>query len=477
MTAIDVKPFIGGRERNLAPAFEQPNPANLDDVVSRLPNTPSELVDEAVACARSALPALDASVEARADALERIGAAVAAQAPDLAALIARETGKTISDARGEVLRASRLFRFFGGESLRIVGEKFASTRPGVSVEVTYEPVGVVGAITPWNFPIAIPAWKIGPAVAYGNAVVWKPSEHSSAVALALLEIINVAGLPAGAVNMAPGAGETGAAVAAAPGIDAVSFTGSERTGGLVRQAASARGARVQTEMGGVNGLIVLADANLDAAVEIIVNGAFFAAGQRCTATSRVIVQRAIAKSLVEKLKDRMSTLKLGDPMDPSVEIGPLVSTRQKNDVNAGISTMKAAGRSWLGGARGSEAPACYVDPILFEDIQAGDLIAREEIFGPVAGLILVDNYEAALETMNAPRFGLCGGLCTSSLKHAEHFKRHARVGMAMINLPTAGVDYHAPFGGVGASSYGSREQGRAAREFYTLTKTAYQKPA
>ncbi len=265
---LDISAFIDGTPRDAAPAIEQRNPANLDEVVTRLPESDAGLVTEAAEAARAALPGL-APIEARADALDRIGAALAAAADELAALITRETGKTITDATGEVMRASRLFRFFAGEALRIVGERFDSVRPGVTVEVAYEPVGVVGAITPWNFPIAIPAWKIAPAIAYGNAVVCKPSEHATATAAALMRIIAGAGLPAGAVNLVPGAGPTGAALVGDAAIDAVSFTGSEATGRGVRIAAATRGARVQAEMGGVNGLIVLADADLDLAAETL----------------------------------------------------------------------------------------------------------------------------------------------------------------------------------------------------------------
>ncbi|MBS0331123.1 MAG: aldehyde dehydrogenase family protein, partial [Proteobacteria bacterium] len=389
-------------------------------------------------------------------------------------LIARETGKTIGDAEGEVVRAARLFRFFGGEALRIVGERFASTRPGVTVEVAYDPVGVIGAITPWNFPVAIPAWKIAPALAYGNAVVWKPSEHASATASGLMEIIAAAGLPPGAVNMVLGARNAGEALVAEPGIDAVSFTGSEATGRAVVGAATGRGARTQAEMGGVNGLIVLADADLDAAADGAVNGAFFAAGQRCTATSRIIVERAAATALVRKIEARMAALRIGDPRRAETQIGPLVSLRQKAAVAAAVDRMRAEGRAALDGGHAADAPACFFNPLLFTDMDPADLVMREEIFGPVAGLLVVDGYDAALEALNAVRHGLCGGLYTSSLAYAEHFKRNARVGMAMVNLPTAGVDYHAPFGGLKASSFGAREQGRAAREFYTVTRTAYQ---
>jgi aldehyde dehydrogenase (NAD+) len=471
---LDLACHVAGRRRVLPPRLEQRNPADLDDVVARLPDVGSELVADATAAARAALGPLAIGVEARADALDRIGVGLFEARDALAELIARETGKTLADAEGEVARAGRLFRFFGGEALRIVGERFASTRPGVTVEVGFDPVGVVGAITPWNFPAAIPAWKIAPALAYGNAVVWKPSEQASASAALLMDVIARAGLPDGAVNMILGAREAGVALVEAPGLDALSFTGSEATGRAVVAATAGRGLRAQAEMGGVNGLIVLADADLDAAADGAINSAFFAAGQRCTATSRIIVERAVAAALTERLVTRMAALRIGDPRDRATQIGPLVSPRQKGAVLEGIAAMKAKGRRTLGGGRGEAAPACFVDPVLFAEVEPSDLLMREEVFGPVAGLMVVDSYEAALDALNAPRFGLCGGLYTRSLARAEHFKRHARVGMTMINLPTAGVDYHAPFGGVKASSFGAREQGRAARTFYSVTRTAYQ---
>lgn len=472
MSTLDLSHHIGGQARSAPAVLEQRNPARLDEIVARIPEAGADEVAEAVAAATAALPGLS-GVEARADALHGIGEALMARRSELGLLIARETGKTLADAQGEVMRAARLFRFFGGEALRVVGERYASVRPGVTVEVSYDPVGLVGAITPWNFPIAIPAWKIAPALAYGNAVIWKPSEHASAVAAALMEVISSAALPAGAVNMVLGASGAGQALCAAP-LDALSFTGSEATGRVVRQALSARGARCQAEMGGVNGLIVLADADLDAAADAVVNGAYFAAGQRCTATARIIVEREVRASLIARIGERMRGLRIGDPCDPATQVGPLVSPRQKSIVQAGIAAMAATGRAPVEAGRGAAAPACFVDPVLFDAMSPDDPLAQEEVFGPVAGVMAVDGYDAALETLNSVRFGLCGGLFTRSLKHAEHFKRHARVGMTMINLPTAGVDYHAPFGGMKASSYGPREQGRSAREFFTVTRTAYQ---
>jgi aldehyde dehydrogenase (NAD+) len=431
------------------------------------------LVSRAAYAAQGALaPFAAAGIEARSDALAKIGRDIAANAAEFALLIARETGKTVRDARGETIRAARIFEFFAGEALRNVGERFESTRPGAMVEVMHGPVGVVGLITPWNFPIAIPAWKIAPALAFGNTVVWKPSEVSSAVASMLMRIIAEAGLPAGCVNMVFGAGHTGQAICAQLNIDAVSFTGSELTGRQVRDVASARGARVQLEMGGVNGLIVLADADLDIAVECAANGAFFAAGQRCTATSRIIVEEAIADRLLGALKARVEKLSIGDPRDSVTDIGPLASVRQKQRVLQQVAAVRDTGLISAFGAE-PNPDDCYFAPTLFDHVDRDSALAQQEIFGPVAGLFRVADFETAMALLNDSRYGLSAGICTRSLKHAEAFKRRARAGMLMINLPTAGVDHHAPFGGMGASSYGSREQGRAARSFYTTMQTTY----
>lgn len=467
---------IAGQTVPAVVAHEQRNPAVPDDLVVHIPEAGPALVAQAAQAARKALaPFAAAGIEARSDALAKIGRAIAANATELALLIARETGKTVRDARGETMRAARIFEFFAGEALRNAGERFESTRPGAMVEVMHAPIGVVGLITPWNFPIAIPAWKIAPALAFGNTVVWKPSEVSSATAAALMRIITEAGLPAGCVNLVLGAGATGQSLCEQPDIDAVSFTGSETVGRRVREIATARGARVQTEMGGVNGLIVLADADLATAVECMANGAFFAAGQRCTATSRVIVEDAIADDFLAALTARVATLAIGDPRHEKTDIGPLASPRQKQRVSQQVAAVRAQGSV---AAFGSEPDPtdCYFAPTLFDHVDADSLLAQEEIFGPVAGMFRVDGFDAAMALLNRSRYGLSAGLCTRSLKYAEAFKREARAGMLMVNLPTAGIDYHAPFGGLGNSSYGPREQGRAAREFYTTLRTTYQHP-
>ena len=468
---------VGGQWLAGVVAHEQRNPALPDDLIVLLPEAGASVVRQAADAARQAQVAIsNAGIEARSDALARIGRAISSRVADFSLLIARETGKTIRDARGETLRAARIFEFFANEALRNIGERFESTRPGAIVEVAYAPVGVVGLITPWNFPIAIPAWKIAPALAFGNAVVWKPSEVSSATASMLMEIIQKAGLPDAAVNMVLGAGITGQSISLEPGIDAVSFTGSEQAGLEVRQGVAGRGGRVQLEMGGVNGMIVAADADLDIAVECVANGAYFGSGQRCTATSRIIVEESISDRFVLALTDRVARFAVGDPRDETTDLGPLASPRQKRRVAMQVAAARESGLFPMFGANGSDDD-CYFPATLFDSTDNDSVLAREEIFGPVAGLFRVADFEAALDLLNASRFGLSAGLCTRSLAQAEAFKRQARAGMLMVNLPTAGVDHHAPFGGIGASSHGPREQGRAAREFYTSMRTTYQRSA
>ncbi len=469
--------WIDGQSFSGPALVEHRSPADPDDLLILIPEADEAAIREAIGAARRACAEMErGGIERRADALAGIGRALVAEADALALLIARETGKVIGDAKGEVIRASRIFGFFAGETLRNVGEHFASTRAGMTVEVDYDPVGVVALITPWNFPIAIPAWKIAPALAFGNAVVWKPSEVSSATAGALMKIIAGADLPSGAVNMVLGAGPTGALLTGNTGLDAISFTGSERTGKLIRRAAMETGVRVQTEMGGVNGLIILNDADLDNAVDCIVNGAFYAAGQRCTATSRVIVEDLIADTIVARVVERMRALPIGDPRTIGTLIGPLASMKQKELVVSQVRLVEATGLNPAEGGTTKEMPHAFFCPTLFVDAPLDSLLAQEEIFGPVAGLYRVSSFDAAIEALNSNRFGLSAGICTRSLRYAEAFKRQARAGMLMINQPTAGVDYHAPFGGVASSSYGPREQGRSARQFYTNVRTTYQLP-
>lgn len=452
------------------------NPSNTDEVVAHYPLGGAAEVDAAVAAARRAFGGWSAaSPEVRSDLLDRVGATVMARAAELGELLAREEGKTRAEATGEVMRAARIFKYFAGEALRRHGRTLESTRPGLDVEVWREAVGVVGLITPWNFPIAIPAWKAAPALAFGNTVVLKPAQHTPAVAHALASIIHECGAPAGVFNLVLGQGQVGAAIAAHGDIDAISFTGSQAVGGKVAQAAVARGARVQLEMGGKNPLVVLADANLDRAVAIALDGGFFQTGQRCTASSRVIVDDAVHDRFVAALAERAGALRVGAALDPATEVGP-ASNQSQYEQNLRYIDIATAdgGRLVTGGdALRLDTPGYYMRPALIADTAPDMRINREEVFGPLVSTVRVKDYDEALAIANQGDFGLSAGIVTTSLARARHFRRNVRAGMVMVNLPTAGVDYHVPFGGTRGSSYGPREQGFAAVDFYTQMKTVY----
>ena len=473
---MDYCSFIDGQWHDGHGQHANLNPSDLDDTIGLAGYADAALVDEAVQAARRALPAWALSLPAqRAEMLQRIANALAERKDALGELLAREEGKTLPEAIGEVGRAAQIFGFFAGECLRGAGELLPSVRPGVAVEITREPVGVCALITPWNFPIAIPAWKIAPALAHGNCVVFKPAELVPASAVALARIIEAAGVPRGVFNLVLGAGAVGAALVNHPGVDAVSFTGSQATGAAVAAATLPRLARVQLEMGGKNPQLVLDDADLDVAVNVCVQSAFFSTGQRCTAASRLIVTEGIYPRLVAALTARTAALKVGHALQAGTEIGPVADERQlAKDLNA-IAAARAAGATLACGGQllQREHRGHYLAPALFVDTTPEMAINRDEIFGPVASVLRVRDYDEALAVANDTPFGLSAGIATSSLKYASHFKRHAQAGMVMVNLPTAGVDYHVPFGGRKGSSHGPREQGRMAAEFYTVVKTAY----
>ncbi len=469
--------YIGGDWHSAAAAAPNVNPSDTTDVIGEYAR--GNAADVAAACeaAAAAAPAWARSTPlVRAEALESIGAEIFLRRAELADLLAREEGKTLAEALGEVNRASQIFRYYAAEALRPAGEYQHSLRPGVEVEVTREPLGVVGLVTPWNFPLVIPAWKIAPALAFGNCVVFKPAELVPGCAWALTEIIARAGLPAGVFNLVMGEGRTvGAAIVDEPRIAAVSFTGSVAVGRAILQAAAARAAKVQLEMGGKNPLVVLADADLDTAVRAALEGAFFSTGQRCTASSRLIVAEAVHERFVAALTAAMRAQVIDDARKPGTTIGPVVDARQlAQDVKYLEIGRAEGGRLVAGGETPARArPGFYLTPALFTETRSEQRINQEEIFGPVASVIRVRDYEEALSVANATPFGLCAGICTTSLKHARHFQRNADAGMVMVNLPTAGIDYNAPFGGRKASGYGAKELGPAAREFYTMSKTAY----
>ena len=407
-----------------------------------------------------------------------VGNTILERRAEIGRLLSREEGKTLAEGIGETVRAGQIFKFFAGEALRIIGEKVASVRPGVGVEMMREPVGVFGVITPWNFPIAIPAWKTAPALAFGNTVLLKPANETPACAHALAEIIHESGIPNGVFNLVKGGGgETGQAIVSNKNISGISFTGSVSTGHNIGIACATSHKRMQLEMGGKNPLIVLNDANLDQAVEGAINGAFYSTGQRCTASSRIIVESRVHDQFVDALRTRMDALCVGDALEESTDIGPVVSEHQLVSNLNYVDLAKQEVQEVVGGERlelGKKG--FYQRPALFLGASNTDRTSREEIFGPCASVIRADNFEDALDIANDTEFGLSAGIYTQSLKHAIEFKRKARAGMVMVNLPTAGVDYHVAFGGSKGSSFGPREQGAYAKEFFTQVKTSYESP-
>lgn len=456
------------------------NPSNLADTIGEYAQGDAAQVAAAVAAATAAFPAwATGSIQARSDALDKIGTEILARKEELGTLLAREEGKTKAEGIGEAGRAGAIFKFFAGECLRLSGEVLPSVRPGIGVEITREPVGVVGLITPWNFPIAIPAWKVAPALAFGNCVVLKPADLVPGSAWALAEIISRSGIPPGVFNLVMGRGSViGNALVENPGVHAISFTGSVGVGRGIAVRCAELGKKVQLEMGGKNPQVVLDDADLNPAVELCVQSAFYSTGQRCTASSRLIVTEGIYPAFIDAMKARMAKIKVGDALAAGTDMGPVSSLPQLEQDLSYIEIGQAEGATLAAGGERikRDTEGFYMAPALFSESAPGMRINREEIFGPVASVIRVKNYEEALATANDTPFGLSAGIATTSLKHATHFKRHSQAGMVMINLPTAGVDYHVPFGGRKGSSYGPREQGRYAAEFFTTVKTAYTLP-
>jgi acyl-CoA reductase-like NAD-dependent aldehyde dehydrogenase len=469
--------YINGSWTNGSSSTTTRNPSDLSEVVGEYASAGQAEAQLAIAAAHEAAKTWSLSgVQQRADALDTIGTELLARKAELGSLLSREEGKTLPEGIGEVARAGAIFKFFAQEALRIGGQHLASVRPNIDVDITREPVGVVGIIAPWNFPIAIPAWKVAPALAYGNTVVLKPSDLVPGCGWALADIISRSGLPAGVFNLAMGPGRVvGEAMLNDSRINAISFTGSTSTGERVLAACAKRRAKVQLEMGGKNPLVVLADADLDVAVNAAIQGSFFSTGQRCTASSRLIVDEKIYSAFVDAMAQRLAALKVGNALHAGIDIGPVVDNAQLEQDLSYIAMGKAEGaRLVFGGERlQRETDGYFLSPALFADCDPSMRHTREEIFGPVASVIPAKGYEHALELANDTEFGLTAGICTTSLKHATHFKRHAKVGMVMVNLPTAGVDYHVPFGGSKASSYGAREQGSFAAEFFTTVKTSY----
>ncbi|WP_434732873.1 aldehyde dehydrogenase family protein [Rhizobium sp. YTUHZ044] len=453
------------------------NPSDTNEVVGLYANGSAEDTRNAIAAAKAAFPAWSRSgIWERHVILKKTGDEIMTRKDELGALLAREEGKTLPEATGEVIRASQIFEFFAGEALRLAGEVIPSVRPNIGVEITREALGVIGIITPWNFPIAIPAWKIAPALCYGNTIVFKPAELVPACSWAIVDILNRAGLPKGVLNLVMGKGSVvGQAILESPDVHGITFTGSTGTGRRVAAASIEHNRKFQLEMGGKNPMVVLDDADLNVAVEAAANSGFFSTGQRCTASSRLIVTEGIHDKFVAALTDKLKTLVVDNALKAGTHIGPVVDERQlKTDTDyIEIGKKEGAKLAFGGEVISRETPGFYLQPTLFTEATNQMRISREEIFGPVVSVIRAKDYDEALALANDTPFGLSAGIATTSLKHATHFKRNSEAGMVMVNLPTAGVDFHVPFGGRKGSSYGPREQGKYASEFFTVVKTAY----
>ena len=469
--------FVNGEWARGGDEVANINPSDIRETVGVARMADAKLATQAVGGARAAQPQWAAAgIESRCDILKKIGDELIARKDELGELLAREEGKTRGEGIGEVDRAGRFFHYFSGEALRNIGDFVDSVRGGVEVEVMRQPLGVVAVITPWNFPSALPAWKIAPALAFGNAVVFKPAALTPASACALVEVCHNAGVPAGVVQLLLGAGrEVGAALLQNADVDAVSFTGSLPTGRVVAEESAKHLRRFQLEMGSKNALVIAEDADLDAAAACAVNGAFFGTGQKCTASSRIIVCDAVYESFRDKFVAATRALKVGHALAADTNIGPCVSEQQMQKNARYVESAQAEGAKLLyRGELGAMAhEGYYFAPVIFDETHNDMAINREEVFGPITCLLRAADYEDALRLCNDSAYGLTAGIVTASLKYAAHFKRHAQAGCVMVNLPTAGTDYHVPFGGTKLSSFGPREQGQYAIEFYTKIKTAY----
>jgi acyl-CoA reductase-like NAD-dependent aldehyde dehydrogenase len=466
--------LIGGEWTGSGDEIANVNSADPNDIIGHYTRGNSASVNDAIDAAAAAFPAwADQTPQFRSDILDRTGDILLKRSAAIGAVLAREEGKTLTEAVGEATRAGQLFKFFAGEALRVKGDAIDSIRRGVDVEVGREPIGVVGLITPWNFPIAIPAWKTAPALAFGNTVVLKPAEITPACAHIMAEALIEAGCPPGVFNLVIGSGSViGAALVESSKVAGISFTGSEGVGQQIAAGCVRHHKKFQLEMGGKNPMVVLADAGLDLAVAACVNGAFYSTGQRCTASSRLIVEDGIYEEFAARIQAAMAALVLGNPLDKATQIGPVVSETQLRGNLGYVDLAKSEGAEVFGGTR-LDRPGFFQTPALFVNATNDMRSSREEIFGPCASLIRAQDFDHALHLANDTEFGLSSGICTQSLKHAREFKRRSQAGMVMVNLPTAGVDYHVPFGGRKRSSVGSREQGQYAIEFYTSVKTSY----
>lgn len=467
--------FIDGAWRDAELSLQTLNPSDLDERVGLYAAAGVAEAEEAIAAARGAAPGWARfNMQARADILRRVGEALAARAEEIGTLLSREEGKTLKEGVGEVHRAAQVFHYYSGEVVRHPGQWYNSMRDGHNIIVSHEPVGVVLAITPWNFPIAIAAWKVAAALAYGNTVILKPSEYVPGCAVVLAELLELAGLPAGAFNLLLGDGRA-IAQTLIDGVDAVTFTGSTPTGRLILRMAAPTMTKVQLELGGKNPFVVLDDADLDVAVDAASQGTWGQTGQRCTGSERIIVTRGIHDAFVERLLKAVASLKVGHALDPDTQVGPVATAPQFQKNLDFIDRARAEGAELAFGGVPVEArtQGYYLAPTLFLNTNNAMELNREETFGPIAGVIKVADFDEAIAVAQDSGFALSSGIATTSLRHAERYRRESRAGLVMVNAPTAGLEYHVPFGGRTPSGFGGREQGAASAEFFTEMKTAY----
>jgi alpha-ketoglutaric semialdehyde dehydrogenase len=480
MTPQTFANYING-EWVTGPTFENRNPANTDEIVGLLVKGTTADVEAAAAAAQAALQGW-ASLPgpARGNYLFKVADILERKFDQLGEEMTREEGKTLPEAKGEVRRAINIFRYFAGEGSRMPGILVPSERDRVHMFALRKPIGVVGLVTPWNFPIAIPAWKLAPALICGNTVLLKPASVAPLSAWRLVEACHEAGIPKGVVNFIAGSGGTiGDALVNAKPLKAISFTGSCEVGNRLHEQASKRRLRIQLEMGGKNPTIVLGDADFNTAVENTVNAAFFSTGQKCTATSRAIVDESIYSKFMDALVERTKKLKVGNGLEPGIDIGPAVDQSQLETNLKYIEIgKKEAGKPKIGGERlsgGAYDKGYFCSPTIFADVDEKMTIAQEEIFGPVLSVLPAKNLEHALEIANNIPFGLSASIQTTNLSRAFEFIYKMEAGLLTVNLPSAGVEYQLPFGGTKDSSFGPKEQGPAAMEFYSDYKTVYLK--
>lgn len=474
---IETRLYINGRWQATEHTIANVNPSDTGDVIGQFAQASSEHLDEALAAARQAQAIWwRAGIQKRHDVLMAIGTELMARAEEIGHMIAREEGKPLAEGKGEVYRAGQFFTYFAAEALRNQGDLAESVRPQIEIDVRREPVGTVAIISPWNFPVATASWKIAPALAFGNAVLWKPANVTPASAVMLTAIIAKQDIPAGLFNLLLGSGgDIGQALVSSPDVDAISFTGSVPVGRAIARSAVVNMTKVQMEMGSKNPLLIMDDADLDLAVAHTVNAAFGGTGQKCTAASRIIVHQAIHDAFVDKLAAATQQLRVGHALEADTQLGPVVSAEQLAGNLEYITIGQQEGAELVcGGERLTRSTdGYYMAPAIFTNTRNDMRINREEMFAPITAIIKADGYAEALALANDSEFGLTAGIMTRDLARASHFRAHMRAGCVMVNLPTAGTDYHVPFGGRGASSFGPREQGRYAAEFYTSVKTAY----